>query len=254
MGKKENSSSCSEYMILYTDGACRGNPGPGGWAAIILSPSGQVHELGSFHPSTTNNRMEMTAALEALKALPAAKPAVLLTDSTYLIRGALYWAHGWQKRGWKTAQGEAVQNQDLWQKLLEELKKRKVEWRYVRGHAGIPGNERCDQLAVAFSQGEIPHLYRGHLKNYPHATLELPPFEPLPEMKSNASEKKSVFGYISYVQGEYSFHQSWAACEQAVKGRPNARFKKALTREQAQRELESWGATKAIIERLLPAD
>ena len=131
---------------LFTDGACRGNPGPGAWAAIIRS-DGRTRELSGFEVRTTNNRMELTAAIEALAALPAGAEAVLRSDSRYVIDGITQWVPGWKRRNWRKSDGKPVLNQELWQRLVAEAERRRVTWSWVEGHSGHPENERCDALA-----------------------------------------------------------------------------------------------------------
>jgi ribonuclease HI len=131
---------------IFTDGACRGNPGPGGWGAILRF-GGHEKELSGGEPATTNNRMEMMAAISALEALKQPVKVVLTTDSEYLMKGMTEWLPGWQKRGWKTAAKQPVKNVDLWQRLLAAMAPHRVDWRWTRGHAGHPENERCDELA-----------------------------------------------------------------------------------------------------------
>ena len=152
---------------IYTDGACSGNPGPGGWGVAIYFDDGAVHELGGADSQTTNNRMELQAAIAALEFLEQsqyAQNARLYTDSEYVKNGITKWIRGWKKRGWKTASGSAVLNQDLWKildKLNTQLDKQlsaPLQWQYVRGHAGNEGNERCDAIARAFSNGQTPAL------------------------------------------------------------------------------------------------
>ncbi|MAK64304.1 MAG: ribonuclease HI [Maricaulis sp.] len=134
-------------IIIHTDGACSGNPGPGGWGAI-LEWNGHRKELKGGEPETTNNRMEMMAAIKALEALKRKdKDVILITDSVYLRDGITKWIHGWKKRGWKTADKKPVKNVDLWQHLDELARAHSIEWRWVKGHAGDPGNERADELA-----------------------------------------------------------------------------------------------------------
>jgi ribonuclease HI len=145
---------------IYTDGACTGNPGPGGWAVVAYLADGSVHELGGYESQTTNNRMEMQAAIAALELLATVtthEPITLYTDSEYLIKGITQWVKGWKKKSWKTAQGKPVLNQDLWQ-TLDELNNQPVQWQHVRGHAGNVGNERCDKIARAFATGKNPTL------------------------------------------------------------------------------------------------
>ncbi len=131
---------------IYTDGACRGNPGPGGWGALLTAGE-HVKELSGAEPLTTNNRMELTAVIRALEALKRPSELRIFTDSEYVRRGVTEWMRSWKARGWKTADRKPVKNQDLWQRLDTLATGHQIEWRWVRGHSGIPGNERVDQLA-----------------------------------------------------------------------------------------------------------
>ena len=131
---------------IFTDGACKGNPGPGGWGAIIRSGAHEK-ELSGGEPLTTNNRMEMLAAIRALQALKRPCDVTLHTDSIYLRDGITKWIHGWQRNGWKTADRKPVKNADLWQELLDAVASHKIKWQWVKGHAGHPENERADRLA-----------------------------------------------------------------------------------------------------------
>jgi ribonuclease HI len=131
---------------IFTDGACKGNPGPGGWGAIVRSGAHEK-EFSGGEPLTTNNRMEMTAAIRALQALKRPCTVTLFTDSNYLRDGITKWIHGWQKNGWKTADRKPVKNAELWQELLAAVGQHKIDWQWVKGHAGHPENERADRLA-----------------------------------------------------------------------------------------------------------
>jgi ribonuclease HI len=131
---------------IYTDGACRGNPGPGGWGAL-LSSGEHEKELSGAEPLTTNNRMELTAVIRALEALKRPSEVRIFTDSEYVRRGITEWVKNWKARGWKTADRKPVKNQDLWERLDALAAGHKIEWRWVKGHSGVPGNERVDQLA-----------------------------------------------------------------------------------------------------------
>ena len=145
-------------VAAATDGSCSGNPGPGGWGALIRFEDGSVEEFGGADPATTNNRMELQAALamlERLAELPRHPDLVLRTDSKYLIDGLGSWMAGWKRKGWKTAAGKPVLNQDLWQ-ALDQARLADVPLRYVKGHSGDPDNERCDAIAVAHSHGQQP--------------------------------------------------------------------------------------------------
>jgi ribonuclease HI len=131
---------------IYTDGACRGNPGPGGWGALLLYGDHRK-TLHGGEPETTNNRMEMRAAIEALNALKGPREVILHTDSKYVMDGINRWMPAWKKRGWKTANKKPVKNQDLWQELDDAVSRHKIKWKWVRGHTGVDGNEEADALA-----------------------------------------------------------------------------------------------------------
>jgi ribonuclease HI len=133
-------------VVIYTDGACSRNPGPGGWGAV-LQWQGKERELYGSDPLTTNNRMELMAAIQALEALRRPATVSLHTDSKYLLDGITKWVEGWQRNGWKTAAKKPVKNDDLWRRLIEAMKPHDITWEWVKGHAGDPGNERADALA-----------------------------------------------------------------------------------------------------------
>ncbi len=133
-------------VVAYTDGACKGNPGPGGWGVLLRSGTNEK-ELYGGEPGTTNNRMELTAVIQALSALKRPCKIILHTDSQYVQKGISEWIHGWKARGWKTSTKEPVKNDDLWKALDLAQQQHAVEWRWVRGHNGHPGNERADALA-----------------------------------------------------------------------------------------------------------
>ena len=136
----------TDRVEIATDGACKGNPGPGGWGALLRF-GGREKELYGYESGTTNNRMELRAAIEALLALKRPCRVVLSTDSVYLRDGITKWVAGWKKRGWKTAAKKDVKNRDLWEELLAAAAPHEIEWRWVKGHAGDPDNERADELA-----------------------------------------------------------------------------------------------------------
>lgn len=135
-----------QHVEIATDGACKGNPGKGGWG-VLLRMGGVEKELSGGEPHTTNNRMELMAAIQGLKALKRPCRVTLSTDSRYVMDGLTKWIHGWLKNGWKTSDKKPVKNSDLWIELLEAAKPHRVEWKWVKGHAGHPDNERADQLA-----------------------------------------------------------------------------------------------------------
>ena len=133
-------------VIAFTDGACRGNPGPGGWG-VVLKFGARTKELSGGEAATTNNRMELTAAIRALESLREACRVALYTDSTYVRNGITQWLPNWRRRGWRTASRQPVKNQDLWERLSELAEAHEIEWHWVKGHAGHPDNELADRLA-----------------------------------------------------------------------------------------------------------
>ena len=143
---KKTAAAAEPAVEVWTDGACKGNPGPGGWGAW-LSWGGREKELCGGELNTTNNRMELTAVIEALAALTRPCRVVIHTDSQYVKNGITEWMANWIRRGWRTADNKPVKNDDLWKRLSAEVARHQVEWRWVKGHAGIEGNERADQLA-----------------------------------------------------------------------------------------------------------
>ena len=235
--------------IVFTDGAAKGNPGPGGWGVVIVTSEQQVIELGGGSPYTTNNKMELSGAIAALEHLALQPgPVVIYTDSTYVIQGITQWVWGWRKRGWKTSQGTDVLNRDLWERLSSLLAARErgdVDWRWVRGHVGTPGNERVDAIAVAFSLQESPDLFQGALDAYSLPVLQLPEDTTLPKRSASAGSgiktKTAAHSYLSVVDGVPMRHRTWAECEARVKGRTGARFKKAASEADESRILREWG-------------
>ncbi|HET9045993.1 MAG TPA: ribonuclease HI, partial [Casimicrobiaceae bacterium] len=133
-------------VVIHTDGACKGNPGPGGWGALV-ERDGRIEELSGGELATTNNRMEMTAVIRALESLAPATDVELYTDSQYVKNGIETWIHGWKRNGWKTADRKPVKNADLWRELDTLAAKHRIRWHWIRGHSAHPGNERADALA-----------------------------------------------------------------------------------------------------------
>ncbi|MBE9154370.1 ribonuclease HI [Cyanobium sp. LEGE 06143] len=166
----------ARVVAAACDGACSGNPGPGGWGGLLRFEDGSVHELGGADQHTTNNRMELTAALallNALRDLPRHPDLAIRTDSRYLIDGLGKWIHGWKRKGWRTASGGQVLNRDLWEQL-DRARLADVSLRHVKGHSGDPDNERCDTIAVAFSRGQIPPLMAGEVLATARLEAEVP--------------------------------------------------------------------------------
>ncbi|MBI5126244.1 MAG: ribonuclease HI [Candidatus Taylorbacteria bacterium] len=218
--------------VIFTDGSSRGNPGPGGWAAVIVDPQ-NVNELGGSESHTTNNRMEIMAAVQGLQKVQA-KNITLYTDSSYLINGATKWVFGWKKNGWKTSTKEDVLNKDLWEDLLEVMSGKNIQWTYVGGHVGIVGNERCDEIATVSADGGDAQLYSGKSSEYQlQNILDIDPVA-LDVTKKSDSKKRSsaaAYSYISKVDGLVMVHHSWRECEARVKGKSGALFKKSLSKE-----------------------
>lgn len=200
-------------------------------------------EMGRGASDTTNNQMELLGAIEALRKIENIPgPVDIYTDSTYVIRGITQWIWAWRSRGWKTAEGKEVSNQDLWQRLSALVAKRdpKPEWKYVRGHIGVPGNERVDEIAVGFTKGKWVDLYEGPLLKYGIAIYDLPDDTSLPEMRPK-EEKKAALSYLSLVNGVPMKHANWKDCEARVKGRSGAKFKKAMSNSEESQILAEWG-------------
>jgi len=218
---------------IFTDGSSRGNPGPGGWAAIVVS-NGKVTELGGAERDTTNNRMELTAALHGLEKLKSSAEAVVYTDSSYVINGITKWVSGWKRTGWVTKTKQDVLNRDLWEELDDLASKHQIKWHYVGGHVGILGNERCDHIATDLADGMEPKLFKGSLAQY-----DLPDILDISHDETLMSAKKSdsshsrakAYSYVSMVGGVIEVHHSWAECEKRVKGARGAKYKKATNIE-----------------------
>ncbi len=240
----------AERIVVFCDGAAKGNPGPGGWGVVIATPEGQVLELGGSAAHTTNNKMELTAAIQALTAIRGDGRAVdVHTDSTYVIKGIREWIWGWRRRGWKTAQGTDVLNRDLWlelEQLTSARGKDAIAWHYVRGHSGIPGNERVDEIADGLARGGDVSLYRGPLAGYALAIFDLPDDTTVPKRQGIVAGGRAssgpAYSYLSLVDGTPMRHATWAECERRVKGRSSAKFKKATSAADESAILRSWNA------------
>ena len=233
-------------VVIFTDGACSGNPGPGGWGAILISPLGKVRELGGGARQTTNNRMEMTGVLEALRSLSqvktlSTKQIRVYTDSIYVIKGISQWIYGWRRNGWKNSAGEDVSNREIWEALDSLIREFgfQVEWLYVPGHMGYPGNERCDEIAVAFAKGYEVHLFVGARGDYSVDVDHLPPPAALPDPERKVKKGPPV--YLSFVDGKLHRDKDWKSCEARVKGRHGVKYKKVESPEEEASVLAAWG-------------
>ncbi len=237
-------------ITIFTDGSSRGNPGPGGWGTVILvAEDERVIEVGGYEEKTTNNRMELQAVIGALLAIRQFPGDVSVhTDSGYLISGITKWVHGWIKNGWITSTKEEVQNRDLWELitslLYEREQKGKVSWKHVSGHAGVPGNERCDEIATAFADKKEIELFDGALADYSvdlHSKIPDNVKKGIKDEKRTRSKQKA-FSYLSLVDGKLEKHKTWAECEARVKGKKGARFKKSLSHKDEQKIIAEWNA------------
>jgi len=226
---------------IYTDGSSRGNPGPGGWGAIICADN-EIKELGGREDHTTNNRMELSAVINALVYVDESDiegEIVIQTDSKYVIQGITSWVLGWQKNGWKTAGKKDVINRDLWEALSFASSGLSISWKYVEGHAGHPGNERCDEIATSFADKASVMLYHGALSKYP---VDLnAEYKPSIKKSLKKSSSAKAYSYLSLVGGVLKKHTSWAECEARVKGVRGAKFKKAFSATDEATIAREWG-------------
>ncbi|MEX2514524.1 MAG: ribonuclease H [Candidatus Paceibacterota bacterium] len=217
--------------LVFTDGASRGNPGASGWGSVIVH-NDIVVELGGGVTEGTNNQMELTAVIEALawltdKELTAVS---IYSDSTYTISGATAWIHGWKRRNWKTKDGQPVKNQQLWQQYdqLQQEVDFDIHFHKVKGHASIPGNERADDIATAFADGDSPDLYDGTRVDYEISLDSQPQYL-----------QKSPL-YFSFVAGDARRHDSWDDCKRHVSGK-SAQYRKVRTVSERDELLAEWG-------------
>lgn len=239
----------SRHTVVFCDGAAKGNPGPGGWGAIVVTPGGRVTELGGAEAHTTNNRMELTAAIKALEFIRGVDGTVAIyADSTYVIKGIREWIWAWRRRGWKTAEGNDVLNRDLWEELADLVTPRGkgLEWHYVRGHVGTPGNERADRIADGLARHQPVTLYSGDLVHYDVAVYDVPDETSVPARTSGPPKAKvPAHSYLSVVNGKPTRHATWAECERRVKGQPGAKFKKSSSAADEVAILRGWGVDPA---------
>lgn len=229
----------SSELIIYTDGASRGNPGPGGWAAVVLAGEHAMELVGNVERAT-NNQMEL-AGVEAVLSDSGAKawegPVVVYSDSMYVINGMTKWAHGWERNGWITSAKTPVENKVQWQNLLKLIREygKRLSVEKVKGHAGDLYNERCDELAVAAALGEEPKVFSGTVEQYKTFLEEMGFSEMKMAFKKAATKSKSksdavAYSYVSMVDGVVHADKTWAACEKRVKGKKGAKYKKVFSK------------------------
>lgn len=228
-------------IIVYVDGAASGNPGPGGWGALIQADN-EVTELGGSENGVTNNQMELRATLAALEFLRG-KPGhiCMYSDSAYVIQGMTSWHQNWEARGWRTVDDQPLANSELWKAIVFEARERSepIQWNHVPGHAGIPGNDRADEIAVAYSRGANPKLHRLASDVYPYK-LEMP----VPDARKLSDKKRKkapAYSYLSLVNGRVERHSDWETCENRVRGVSGAKFQKTLNAKDEEEILKSWG-------------
>jgi len=248
-------------IIIYTDGSSRGNPGPGGWGSIIAwgndeskvkSQKSQVVEIGGRDEHTTNNKMELTAAIMSLsyaRDLGDEYSIGMYVDSQYVINGITKWVAGWERNGWMNSKKEEVLNRDLWEALARvvsdlQMSGCKISWHYTPGHAGIEGNERADVIATMFADDDVPKLFKGNRKDY---DVDLVPHKGDPKLlalkktKSKAKSGVKAYSYLSLVNGKSEKHSTWGECEKRVKGVRGTKFKKSVNADDEKAIIKSWG-------------
>ena len=230
-----------ENILIFTDGASRRNPGPSGWGAVVVA-NDRVVELGGGEDHTTNNRMELQAVISAIdflieyELLTLSFKCVVYTDSAYVVNGITKWVAGWKARGWLTLQKEQVLNRDLWEKLsylLEDMPgDEKIEWKLLKGHVGVAGNERCDQIATAFADKREAKLYDGPISEYKIDIKSVAHDAEKSSARSDSKKRSSqkAYSYVSLVKGKVKVHKTWAECEKRVKGVSGVKFKKSLNK------------------------
>jgi ribonuclease HI len=222
---------------------------------VLLDGDDRVREFGGGLPKGTNNQMELLAVIQGLREILQRKQQnfriIIATDSSYVIQGATKWHIAWKKNGWVTKEGNPVLNQNLWKdmsSLLESFKKTKatLSWVHTPGHSGVPGNERVDTIASAFAAGEIPRLFSDGLEKYDLSRNQLMNFNPPAGAKIQQKTKKKkgkAYSYLSLVGGKVERHQSWGECENRVSGQSGAKFQKAVSLEDENEILQSWGVS-----------
>ncbi len=242
----------SPDIIIYTDGSSRGNPGHGGWGAIVATHE-RVTELGHGDKHTTNNKMELMAAIKALAFVENLGDAFTIEvrpDSMYVINGITGWVFGWQKNGWMNSKKEEVANRELWETLARvvadlQLSGCKIAWKYAQAHVGIPGNERADEIATMCADGEKVNFFNGARDAY---EVDLVSMEPTGEIKKStvspeakARQKMKAYSYVSLIKGKIYKDSTWSECEKRVKGTSGVKFKKSVSADDELAIIKTWG-------------
>ena len=221
-------------LIIYTDGASRGNPGPGGWGAVILVQD-YAMEIAGASKKATNNQMELQAVLEVLSdsAARAHKGSVTVySDSAYVVNGLNSWIWGWEKKGWITSTKTPVENKDIWVKLLALLKEygKRLSIEKVKGHGGELYNERCDELAVNAALHKKQQLFKGSQKDYDKFLLDIGTTLKKASPKKKSKTTGPAYSYVSLVDGKVYADKTWVECERRVKGKKGAKYQKVFSK------------------------
>lgn len=221
-------------VAIFTDGAAKGNPGPGGYGAVI-SYGDRVQEIGGKKAPTTNNEMELRAVVEALKALEEKDAEIhIYSDSKYVVDGATGWVYSWIRNNWKTKAKTDVLHKELWEELLTEMKGKEITWHKISGHVDLVGNECADRIASNFGDGKKVTLYDGPTIKYPHNIADISYDEGKENARREARKRQGAkaYSYVSMVDGKIEVHKTWPECEARVKGASNPKYKKALSKEE----------------------
>jgi len=230
--------------LVFTDGASKGNPGPSGWGAIIVFSEGRVQELGGENFESTNNLMELTAAFRAVEALEGETENIkIYTDSSYVVKGVTEWIQSWIINDWVTAGKKPVLHREMWEELLWKSEELNIEWVLIPGHSHVKGNERADEIATNFAEGNYPDLYEGPLSEYPIDIQNISINTNVEKERKNARKRSraKAFSYPTLVDGEVKIYSNWDDAKKRVEGATGAKYKKALSKKEEKDILKEWG-------------
>lgn len=219
---------------VYADGSCIGNPGPGGWGVHVQFSDGRIEDLGGGELRTTNNRMELRAAIEAVLATTECEAVTVIVDSEYVKKGITSWVAGWKKNGWRTREGNEVSNRELWE-ALDQVADKRITWQWTRAHVGTAGNERVDTIARWFAGNMVRTRTRGAPRPAPARTEDREP--PRGSLRGNGSGA----WYLSSIDGVAMRHRTWPDCQDRVNGVPRAKFRKVQSDDEERKVLQEWG-------------
>jgi ribonuclease HI len=229
-------------ITIFTDGSARGNPGPG----AIVATDDMVVELGGREGHTTNNRMELQAVIAGIQFVSEnvfrtghTEEIVVHTDSAYVLNGSTRWVYGWQKNNWKTSQKDDVINRDLWGEMLEVISHKIIRWELLKGHSGIPANERCDVIATSYADENPVVLYTGSRERY---GVNLVIKKDIQQTGEHKSRSKKAYSYVSKVGGVIQTHKTWEECKTRVTGVSGARYQKSVSPENEEEIIALFGS------------